>query len=1189
MSLKGLIFTENPTMKNILFLSLLFFSQSMFGQFSRPRVISACELCSPRFLHLVDFDYDGDQDVVTSSISDSKLAWYRNDGGGNFSPQLLITRDIVAPFLVNSADFDGDKDMDIIAISSSEKNLAWCKNNGNFNFSQRSIIDSSITELLALAVTDLDGDQYPDVIVSPNTFPRRTIWYKNDGKGNFSKPKLIASKDAGYIHNADLDGDGDQDLLFDSYWYANDGKGNFTEMTQDVLNTNIYTTTADLNNDKRLDIITYAYVSPNYNIYWYKNEGNGQFSNPVAIVFGTNTAQFAIGDLNGDGNLDLVAERTTSTFSGLTWYKNDGQGNFARSELVASPGATAVQAADIDNDQRLDLITTAMQGGEMNVYRNNPDLSFTPKPLAKNLANAPRAIHSGDFDNDGNIDVLVASGNKVSWFKNDGKKGFSEQKIVTDQLLGANSINAGDFDKDGDLDVVAGGKESVYWYRNNGDGVFTRVSLLFLENPNYRQDTKLSVGDLDGDGNLDIFYIGLGNRELLYWHKNDGQGNFGEPKSLAFPYVGNATPSSFAATDMDNDGDLDLVLQTESSQLSWLSNDGKGNFNRLGPNGNVALVNSFHELFLADFDGDEDTDVLSSTSRLTWHENGGNGRFYDPANLRYIGNHPVAGQVQGTRFANIGDVDQDGDQDILVATSQDRKLVWLRNNGKGVFSKPIPIATRTDGASPMHIVDLDKDGDIDIITFHELTDKVLWYENVEPLPAIEGIVFWDKNSNGRLDTTEQVLTNLPISINPEALSSYTDFDGRFRFFVPNGQYQLSVQAGDCWEAATGALNYSISVNNSVVDTIKFALKPKGQSPRPQASIHAGPTRCGFEVPFWLTVQNSSCGLSQGRYAVVLDPLVRLISAKPAPVAIRGDTLFWEYTDLVTSQVEQVALMLQVAGAEFIGDSIRLKALVWENKAPGVFNTPVVSNFSSEIKCAYDPNDKLVLPNRAPRYTQNYTLFNEKLEYTIRFQNTGNDTAFMVIILDTLDQNLDWSTFQLLASSHRPETQLTEGGVLKFTFRNILLPDSTTNEQLSHGFVSFRIAPKTRLPEKTGLRNSASIYFDFNPPIKTNSTQSVMVSTLPELTRTESVQTNDPIKVFPNPFYNRLYLQPTSLERSLDGHHLQLWNSQGQLVLTRQTLGKFAAIDLPNLAAGLYFYVLFDQNVKPVGSGKIVRK
>jgi len=134
------------------------------------------------------------------------------------------------------------------------------------------------------------------------------------------------------------------------------------------------------------------------------------------------------------------------------------------------------------------------------------------------------------------------------------------------------------------------------------------------------------------------------------------------------------------------------------------------------------------------------------------------------------------------------------------------------------------------------------------------------------------------------------------------------------------------------------------------------------------------------------------------------------------------------------------------------------------------------------------------------YAENYSLFDETLEYTIRFQNTGNDTAFNVVLRDTLDKKLDWTTFRPVVSSHPYETLLnSKDGAVEFSFRDILLPDSTTNEPLSHGFITYKITPQQGLPEHTFIENTASIYFDFNPPIVTNTTQNVLVSELPKIT------------------------------------------------------------------------------------------
>ena len=146
----------------------------------------------------------------------------------------------------------------------------------------------------------------------------------------------------------------------------------------------------------------------------------------------------------------------------------------------------------------------------------------------------------------------------------------------------------------------------------------------------------------------------------------------------------------------------------------------------------------------------------------------------------------------------------------------------------------------------------------------------------------------------------------------------------------------------------------------------------------------------------------------------------------------------------------------------------------------------MSELNMELTCAYDPNDKQVFPNGY--YEPHYILDGTELEYLVRFQNTGNDTATTVIVSDTLDANLDMSTFQLMANSHSVNTVIyNETGIVDFIFNNIMLPDSTTNEPESHGLISYTIKPIEGLEPETVLNNTAYIYFDNNPPIVTNTT------------------------------------------------------------------------------------------------------
>lgn len=116
-----------------------------------------------------------------------------------------------------------------------------------------------------------------------------------------------------------------------------------------------------------------------------------------------------------------------------------------------------------------------------------------------------------------------------------------------------------------------------------------------------------------------------------------------------------------------------------------------------------------------------------------------------------------------------------------------------------------------------------------------------------------------------------------------------------------------------------------------------------------------------------------------------------------------------------------------------------------------------------IRCSFDPNDKMVNPMRA----ENYTLFNEDLIYTIRFQNTGNDLAYRVVISDTLDPKLDWSSLQVLNSSHQEHlaTDVSENGIITFSFENIRLPFEKQDKEGSNGFVSYKIKSIANVPEK----------------------------------------------------------------------------------------------------------------------------
>jgi uncharacterized repeat protein (TIGR01451 family) len=171
-----------------------------------------------------------------------------------------------------------------------------------------------------------------------------------------------------------------------------------------------------------------------------------------------------------------------------------------------------------------------------------------------------------------------------------------------------------------------------------------------------------------------------------------------------------------------------------------------------------------------------------------------------------------------------------------------------------------------------------------------------------------------------------------------------------------------------------------------------------------------------------------------------------------------------------------------------------------------------------LRASYDPNIKIVEPALGDSgiIRKGDTVLN----YTIYFQNTGNDTAFDVVVLDTLHENLDWNSFQLAGASDPVVVSFLDSNIVEFRFSNIYLPDSNVDEPNSHGVIYFSIHVKDSLPEFSQVTNSVGIYFDYNPPIITNTVLNTIVFTKIDSTN-DTTGMHDfyarmSLKIYPNP-------------------------------------------------------------------------
>jgi uncharacterized repeat protein (TIGR01451 family) len=262
---------------------------------------------------------------------------------------------------------------------------------------------------------------------------------------------------------------------------------------------------------------------------------------------------------------------------------------------------------------------------------------------------------------------------------------------------------------------------------------------------------------------------------------------------------------------------------------------------------------------------------------------------------------------------------------------------------------------------------------------------------------------------------------------------------------------------------------------------------------------------------------------------------------------------------------------------------------------GGFSTGFVTQFEEDdrspwlatdchpIITAVDPNDKTGFPNGFGAQHRIYA--NGEMEYMIRFQNTGSDTAFKVTIRDILPPHLDLQSFVSGASSHPYTVNFLPGNAVEWTFDNILLPDSNVNEALSHGFVKFRMMQNANLSDGTRIENEAGIIFDYMPPVITNTA----FHTIGELELIVSIEEQQelaatPITVYPNPCVETAHFD---LGKPYKQVYLQVYDLNGRLVRV-VSAGNTQQIDLQRegLIAGMYvFRIAAGEAV--IGSGKLI--
>lgn len=554
------------------------------------------------------------------------------NGEGNFEPgeATRYTEKLVSNTFFRRQDLNNNGELDIVSVDGNK--ILFCTRNG-LNIYDLNILElEELRKINSIDIIDLNGDLLPDVIINgqnqtSSVTSSKTQLFLNNGNGNFVLKEDFSGEQYTRVNFKcfDFDRDDDNDILmfgnvatsnsmpFETIILENNGSGNFIELSKlDIEGWSQYSVcdVEDLNNDGFSDLIfrgqlfynaRFSRVYMNLTNKSFKAIQNTPFNNILS-------AAHAMADVDNDGDIDVLIVAPEYKENNITsLYINDGKGNFRKDTTQKFLPGTYSKAVfiDLENDGDKDIILNG------SIYRNKGDGTFTG--IERTMMPAFIEAKVADMNNDGLDDLFVADTNFLEYYQNNGDGTFKSRKRIGD-ILRFPKFSIGDIDGDGDLDFYFNEWYNSHLYVNDGNGNLTEV-LDHNIPPIYSCNTEFS--DLDGDGDLDLLLIGKtdGNIFKQALMINNGHGDFTEHETTVDPL----DDTDLVFFDADNDADNDFIITglqffgTEPnysfiSVTRFYNNDGDGNFTEILQD--VFAPAHTGQINIADIDNDNDIDIL---------------------------------------------------------------------------------------------------------------------------------------------------------------------------------------------------------------------------------------------------------------------------------------------------------------------------------------------------------------------------------------------------------------------------------------------------------------------------------------------------------------------------------------------------------------------------------------------------
>ena len=442
-------------------------------------------------------------------------------------------------------------------------------------------------------------------------------------------------------------------------------------------------------------------------------------------------------------------------------------------------------------------------------------------------------------------------------------------------------------------------------------------------------------------------------------------------------------------------------------------------------------------------------------------------------------------------------------------------------------------------------------------------------DNCFSMANVSGMVFDDNNGDCVFNSGDSVADNLSVGLydasNQLISLTYTS-NGVYGFNVNQvGDYSVKINTSSSPISMTcgsdDSLFVSLPTPGSVVSQLHFPVECN----QPFDVYVQGVSTIGWVFPGQThrmktrittneLLSNLSCNSvnTSGQVSITVSGPVSYSGSGPGALIpnVNGNVFTYTISDFNNLNPNSFGLFFQTDTTAQSGDQICVHVEI----DPAPLDADTLNNvydFCYQVVNSYDPNMKEVYPvDVLPGYNDWFT-------YTIHFQNTGTAPAFNIRLRDTLDTNLDLSTFEVMSYSH-PAVVHMSGNQLVVRFNNIMLPDSTSDYEGSMGYFQYRIKPLPNLPVGTQIENTAYIYFDYNAPIITNTTQNNFDITVAVA---ETMAGNEKFEVFPNPATNMITIRSKTHVQSVE-----IFNTVGEKLMQ---INSGHQINIEALPAGLY--------------------